>query len=99
MVARIDIPVNRFVVSFGCDHFWRKIIRSSAERPSDIGNIFRKSEIGDLDVTMSVQEQILRLQISVDDILLVKILEGQRHFGGVELGDGVGEALRKGIDN
>lgn len=42
---------------------------------------------------MAVEQQVLRLQVAVDDVVRVQIVEGEGDFGGIELGDGVGEAL------
>ena len=42
---------------------------------------------------MSVQEEILRFQISVDNVLGMHVLEGQCDLSGVELGDRVRKSL------
>jgi hypothetical protein len=42
---------------------------------------------------MAVQQQVLGLQVAVDDVVRVQIIEGEGDFGGVELGDRIGEAL------
>ena len=42
---------------------------------------------------VAVEEQVLGLQISVDDILGMQIFECQRHFGRIEFSDGIWEAL------
>lgn len=42
---------------------------------------------------MSVQQQVFRLEIAVDDVHAVEVIQGQSDFGGVELGNRVGEAL------
>lgn len=42
---------------------------------------------------VSVQQQILRLEIAVDDVHAVEVVQGQGDFGRVELGNRVGEAL------
>lgn len=43
---------------------------------------------------MSVEQQVLGLQVAVDDVVRVQVVERKRDFGGIELGDGVGKALR-----
>jgi hypothetical protein len=43
---------------------------------------------------VAVEQQVLGLQVAVDDVVRVQVVEGQRDLGGVELGDGVREALR-----
>lgn len=42
---------------------------------------------------MSIEEEIFRLQITVNDVLRVQILESKGDFGCVEFGDRVWEAL------
>jgi hypothetical protein len=42
---------------------------------------------------MSVQEQVFRLQVAIDNIVRVQVIEGQRDLSRIEFGDGVGEAL------
>lgn len=42
---------------------------------------------------MSVEEQVLGLEIAIDDVLSMQVLEGQSHLSGVELGYGIGESL------
>ena len=46
-------------------------------------------------MTVSVQQQVLGLEITVDDLLLVKVLECEGDFRGIEFGDGVGEPLHE----
>lgn len=42
---------------------------------------------------MSVEQQILGLEISVDNVLGVKVFEGQGYLRCVELGDRIRESL------
>ena len=42
---------------------------------------------------VSIQQQVLRLEIAVDDVHAVEVIEGQGDFGRVELRNRVGEAL------
>ena len=44
----------------------------------------RESKIGNSDVALGVDQNVLRLQISVDDVLLVQVLKSQHHLGCVE---------------
>ena len=43
-------------------------------------------------MAFGVKEDILRLEISVDDAVLVEVLEGENNFGGVKPGSIFGEA-------
>lgn len=42
---------------------------------------------------MSIEEQVLGLQITVDNVHGMQVVESESHLGGVELSDGVGESL------
>lgn len=42
-----------------------------------------------LDVALHVQHQVLRLQVSVHDVLLVEVGVGLHHAGGAEHGGGL----------
>ena len=88
-----DVPVHRLVVALGRDYFWREVVGRAAKRPCDVGHLLCEAKVCDFEVSVSVQQQILRLQVAVDDVVRVQIVERKRDFGGVELGDGVGKAL------
>lgn len=59
------LPVNGFVVTFRGHHFWRQIVWCSAKRPGDIWDFFGKAEVGNLQMTVSIQEQVLGLEIAI----------------------------------
>jgi hypothetical protein len=42
---------------------------------------------------MAIQKQVLRLQVAVDDVLLVEVVERESDLSSIKLGNGVGEAL------
>ena len=42
---------------------------------------------------MPVEQQVLGLQVAVDDLQTMQVVERERHFGGVEFGYWVWEAL------
>lgn len=44
---------------------------------------------------MSVQQQVLRFEIAVDDVHAMKIIQCQRNLGSVELCYRVGKALMR----
>ena len=67
-------PIDRFVVSLRCHDLRGEVVWCSAKRPGDVWYVFGKAKIGDLDVAMPVEQQILRLQISVDDVLAMQVL-------------------------
>lgn len=62
------IPVDRFVVPLLTDDFRREIVRRTAERPGHVRAQLRKPEVSNLDVAVLPEEDVLRLEISIDDI-------------------------------
>ena len=46
--------------------------------------LLAETVVGNLDVSIERQEDVVELQISVDDPVLVEVLQRQTHFGGVE---------------
>jgi hypothetical protein len=91
--SQTDSPINRLVIALGCNHLGRKVIGGSTERPCNVRHLFCEAKVGNLQVPMSVEEQIFRLQVAVNNIVRVQVIEGQRDLSRVEFGDGVGEAL------
>lgn len=90
-----DIPIDRFVVSFGGNDFGCKVIWRTAQRPGDIGDFLGESKVCNLQMAMTIEEKILRLKIPIDDMMCVKILQGQGDFGSIEFRYGVRKALSK----
>jgi len=87
-------PVDGFVVALGCDNFWRKVIRGTAKSPGDVLDFLREAEIGNLQMTVSVEQQVLWLQIAIYDVARVQVVKSQRDFGSVELGDRIRKSLQ-----
>lgn len=46
-------------------------------------------------MAMAIQQQVLGFQVAVDDVMRVQVVECERNLCGIELGDGVGEALEE----
>ena len=71
------------------NHLRGHVLSAAAER---VGQrvarhvLFRKPEIGDLDVPVHIDQQVLWLQVPVDDALLVQVLEAVQDFQEVEFG-------------
>lgn len=55
--------------------------------------MFRKPEIRNLDMSIRPEQQVFRLEISVDDIEGVEVVDSEGDFCGVEFGNGVWESL------
>ena len=47
----------------------------------------RQSEVSDLSVPVLVNENVLRLQVSIYDVILVKFLDSQNKLGDIKLSD------------
>lgn len=52
-----------------------------------------ETEVGDFDVTIGAEEDVLGLEVAVDDVERVKVVERESDLGGEELGYRVGKAL------
>ena len=61
-------------------HFRRQVLRSAAEGVGTRLAVLRETEVGQLEVTLLINEDILRLQITVDDVLLMQILEHESNL-------------------
>ena len=75
------------------DHLWGKVLGSTAIGSSSLGLIcldeVGPSEISQFDSAISINEDVLRLDVSVDDrrILCVAVLDGTDYFTKVLGGD------------
>jgi hypothetical protein len=74
-------------------HLWRKVIGSATQRPGCCGTWLGETKICHLDVSIEIEKYIFRLQVSIDDVFFVEEFESKRHFGRIELGHTVREAL------
>ena len=54
-----------------------------------VARLLGKAEVDHLDVTLRVEQQVLRLEIAVDDLPVVQILEGRYDDRRVEGGHGL----------
>ena len=68
------------------DDLRSQVLRSSTETVELVALdvLLREAEVRDLDVAIGVEEEILRLQISVDDALAVEVVETQSYFSCIE---------------
>ena len=56
------------------------------------GGLQREVEVGEHDVAVGADEDVLGLEVAVDDAHHVEVLDGEEHLGGVEAGGGEREA-------
>ena len=78
------------------DHLRREILRRATERirlAAVRGDDFCETKICQHNVTVLVQQNVLRLQVSVDYLTVVQIPKRQRNLCSIELGFGLREAL------
>lgn len=80
-------PVHRECMANLFQDFWRKVLRCAAERVrllillEDLG----EAEIGQADISIFAHENVFRLQISINDLLLVEMPESQGDCERIEL--------------
>lgn len=80
-------PVNREAVADVLDYFRGQVLGCAAHRDGDLFvDTLCEAEIGDLEVALRVDQQILGLKITVHDAQIVEVLEREHHLGGVEPG-------------
>ena len=49
-------------------HLGREVVGRAAQRPDGRRAVFCEAKVCDLDVTVVVEEDVLRLQIAIDDV-------------------------------
>lgn len=78
------------LVSVACadQHFWRCVCRRSAVRSGllvfKIGQLLAKAEVDELDMTAPVEQNVFGLQVSVDNVAIVKLLNGDEYLGKIK---------------
>lgn len=79
-------PVHGAVVAMRKDVLWSDVSRRPTEGVRAIALIedLCKAKVADLRVAVVVDEDILRLQVPVNDVVLMQVLQGQHDAGDVE---------------
>jgi len=49
-------------------YLWREVVRSPAKCPCCIWAVLCKPKVGDLDVTIETEEDVLRFEITVNNV-------------------------------
>lgn len=71
----------------------RKVVGSTAERPSCEGAWFCKPEIGYFDVPVKVEQDVFGFKVTIDDIESVEMMEGQSDFCCIKFRNWIGKSL------
>lgn len=82
-------PVDCPSVSLLEQDLWCHELGRSTEGASGVAIphvLLAQTVVGDLDVTVQSEEDIVKLQVSVDDALLVEVLQSEQNLSSVELG-------------
>ena len=86
-------PVHSVIMADRHDYFRGQILWRPAKRECLIVDLLREAKISDLHVTIGGNQQILRFQVAISDLLLVEIFERQYYFSDIEQGNIVGEEV------
>jgi len=90
-----NLPIDALVVALGANNLGSEVIGRTTKSPGNVRNLFGKPKIGNLEMSMSVQEQVLGLEIAVDDVHAVEVVQCQCDLCSIEFGYRVGEALER----
>jgi len=76
-------PVNSVVMPFVVKHFWREVLSSSTEAHCKfiLVNLCSQAEVGEQQVAIGVEQDVLGLQVSVDDLLFMEVAESDGNLG------------------
>ena len=81
------VKINTVTVPTLQDHFWRHVLSTAAKTVSHFSGIkasLGKAKICNFDMSIMIDKQILRFEVSVDDVLLVDVHESVQNFNEVE---------------
>mmetsp|Transcript_21791 Transcript_21791/g.59534 ORF Transcript_21791/g.59534 Transcript_21791/m.59534 type:complete len:236 (-) Transcript_21791:1307-2014(-) len=77
-------PIDGVRVALGLDELWRKVVGRTAGGVRLADDDLREAHVSQLHMPGFVQEQILRLQVSEDDLLGVQVLKREGRASDVE---------------
>ena len=85
-------PVHALPVRHFPQDFRRQILRRAAQRLRRVALhvLLRQAEVRDADVPLRVQKEVLRLQVAIDDVVLMQMGDAQHDLGSVEFGSALG---------
>lgn len=70
-----------------------QVIWSTTKSPSNIRDMFSKAKVSDTNVATSIQQQVFRLEIPINDVFGVQIFDCQNHLSCIKFGNVIREAL------
>ena len=71
-----------------------EVLGSAAEGVRPVCNDFRKPEVGDFNVATSGQQEIFRLEITVNHSQSMEIFKSKGHLSSIKACSGISEAHR-----
>ena len=89
--------VDHLVVLPSLDHFGREVVESATQGVAPGGGgVDGPAKVGNLDLALGTDEEILGLDVAVDDVLLVAVGQGLAEVGDVPGRSALGEAAAVG---
>ena len=86
-------PINSLVMSTAHYDLWCYVLRGTTQREAPVCDLLGKSKVCDLQVSITSNQKILWLQVSVSYALRVHVLECKQNLCSVEKSHVVGEVL------
>lgn len=77
-------PVYWLTVALIEEHFGRQVLGSPAQGVGPSVAVLSEAEVGQLQVTLLVNQDVFRLQVTIHDVLRVHILKHQANLGRIE---------------
>lgn len=77
-------PVDSAAVTTALNDLRSEVLGRTAEGPGAVFHLLGKAKVGDLGVAVRVNEQVLRLEISVHHLILMQVLDGENDGRDIE---------------
>ena len=71
-------------VAFARNDLRSQVVRGATQCVGTASDDLGKAEIGDFEVTLAVEQQVFRFQVTVNDVARVHVLKRQNHRSGIE---------------
>lgn len=72
-------------MTLGLNDFRCQIFRRPAQRPRSVLELFGEPKVGNFQMSVPIEQQVLRLQVPIDDLQLVKVLQREHNFARVKV--------------